>query len=427
MLGSVGAVEEVDALVVGGGPAGLAAATALARAGARTVVVDRESELGGIPRHTDHLGYGMREFRRILRGPAYARAWVARAAHAGADLRRATTVTGWTDGDGAAGRAVTTTSPGGMGVIRARAVLLATGTRERPRTARLIPGTRPAGLLTTGALQQLAMLGRGIVGRHAVVVGAEHVSFSAVLTLRHAGCGVAAVVTDERRHQSYAALCLAATRGRIPVLARTVLTAITGRRRVEAVELTGLDTGAIHRLECDTVVFTGDWFPEHELARRGGLVMDPGTRAPVVDAGYRTSAPGVFAAGNLLHGAETAGVCARDGDWVAGAMLDWLHAGTPTWPVADAVPVECAPPFRWVSPNAVGPGVALPHGRFLLRSTAFARWPRVTVDQGGRTLWSGRLRRTVPTMPIHLRADWLDRIDPNGGAVHVSIEVSSLV
>jgi thioredoxin reductase len=427
MAGSVAEVEEVDALVVGGGPAGLAAATALAGAGARTVVVDREPELGGIPRHTDHLGYGMREFRRILRGPAYARAWVSRAARAGADLRPATTVTGWADGDGAAGRAVTTTSSDGTGVIRAGAVLLATGTRERPRTARLVPGTRPAGLLTTGALQQLAMLGRGVVGRHAVVVGAEHVSFSAVLTLRHAGCGVAAVVTDERRHQSYAALRLAATRGRVPVLTRTVLTAITGRERVEAVELTGLDTGATRRLECDTVVFTGDWFPDHELARRGGLVIDAGTRAPSVDAGYRTSAPGVFAAGNLLHGAETAGVCARDGEWVTAAILDWLHAGAPTWPAADAVPVECAPPLRWVSPNAVGRGVELPHGRFLLRSSTFARWPRVTVDQGGRTLWSGRLRRTVPTMPIHLRADWLDRIDPNGGAVHVSVETSSLV
>ena len=94
------------------------------------------------------------------------------------------------------------------------------------------------------------------------------------------------------------------------MLTRTVLTAIMGRRRVEAVELTGLDTGATRRLECDTVVFTGDWFPDHELARRGGLVIDAGTRAPSVDAGYRTSAPGVFAAGNLLHGAETAG-CAR--------------------------------------------------------------------------------------------------------------------
>ena len=425
MAGSVGAMEEADALVVGGGPAGLAAATALARAGARTIVVDREPELGGIPRHTDHLGYGMREFRRILRGPAYARACVARAARAGADLRPATTVTGWINGDRAAGRAVTTTSPGGTGVIRAGAILLATGTRERPRTARLVPGTRPAGLLTTGALQQLVMLGREIVGRRAVVVGAEHVSFSAVLTLRRAGCGAAAVVTDERRHQSYAALRLAATRGRVPVLTRTALTAVMGRQRVEAVELRGLDTGVTRRLECDTVVFTGDWFPDHELARRAGLVIDAGTRAPSVDAGYRTSAPGLFAAGNLLHGAETAGVCARDGEWVAAAMLDWLQAGA-TWPVPDAVPVECAPPFCWVSPNAVGPGLALPHGRFLLRSSAFARWPRVTVDQGGTTLWSGRLRRTVPTMPVHLRAGWLDRIDPTGGAVHVSVGASSL-
>ena len=422
---TTGPVEDVDALVVGGGPAGLAAATALARAGARTVVADREPDLGGVPRHTDHLGYGLREFRRMLRGPAYARAWVARAGHAGADLRPATTVTGWADG-GAGGRSRTVTSPRGAGAIRARAVLLATGTRERPRAARLVPGTRPAGVLTTGALQQLARLGRCTVGRRAVVVGAEHVSFSAVLTLRRAGCEVAAMVTGERRHQSYAALRLAATRGRTPILTGTVVTAIAGRARVEAVELADLASGATRRLECDTVVFTGDWFPDHELARRGGLVIDAGTRAPTVDAGYRTSAPGVFAAGNLLHGAETAGVCARDGEWVAAAMLDWLDAGAPSWPAADAVPVECVAPLRWVSPNAAAPGAPVPHGRFLLRSSAFARWPRVTVDQAGRKLWSGRLRRTVPTMPVRLRANWLDRIDPNGGAVRVSVETPSL-
>jgi thioredoxin reductase len=422
-----GSVEEVDALVVGGGPAGLAAGTALARAGVRAIVADREAELGGIPRHTDHVGYGLREFHRVLRGPAYARAWVGRAERAGVDLRPATTVTGWADAGGsAAGRAVTTTSPGGTGVIRARAVLLATGTRERPRTARLVPGTRPAGLLTTGALQQLVALGHQSVGRRAVVVGAEHVSFSAVLTLRQAGCSVVAMVTGERRHQSYAALRMAATRGRVPVLTRTRVTAIRGRRRVEAVELTDVDTGGARRLECDTVVFTGDWFPDHELARRGGLVIDAGTRAPRVDAGYRASAPGVFAAGNLLHGAETAGVCGRDGEWVAAAMLDWLRAEAPRWPAADAVPVECVPPLRWVSPNAVVPGTPVPHGHFLLRSSAFALWPRVTVDQGCRTLWSGRLRRTVPTMPVHLRAGWLDRVDPGGSAVHVSVATSSV-
>ena len=418
-----GAVAEVDALVVGAGPAGLAAAAALARAGVRAVAVDREPELGGIPRHTDHLGYGVRAFHRLLRGPAYARAWVDRAARAGVDLRPATTVTGWAGGD-AARREVTTTSPAGTGTIRARAVLVATGTRERPRPARLVPGARPAGVLTTGALQQL-VANQEPVGRRALVIGAEHVSFSAVLTLRHAGCEVVAMVTGERRHQSYTALRLASTRGRVPVLTRTAITDIIGRGRVEAVELTDLDTATTSRLPCDTVVFTGDWFPDHELARQGGLVIDPGTNAPRVDPGYRTSAPGVFAAGNLLHGAETAGVCERDGNWVAATMLDWLRADAAWWPVTSTVPVECTPPLRWVSPNAVTPGAEVPLGHLLLRTSAFARWPRLTVTQGARELWSGRLRRTVPTMPVHIPARWLDRVDPDGAAVRIAVDRSS--
>ena len=156
--------------------------------------------------------------------------------------------------------------------------------------------------MTTGTLQQLVYLKKRSVGTRALVVGAEHVSFSSLLTLAHGGARTVGMVTELPRHQSFALFRAgAAARWRAPLWTRTAVTAIHGRPRVEEVELTDLDTGATRSLACDTVVFTADWIPDHELAVMGGLAMDPGTR-PRVDAALRTSRPGVLAAGNLLHG-----------------------------------------------------------------------------------------------------------------------------
>jgi thioredoxin reductase len=404
-------------LVVGGGPAGIAAAVSLRRAGQRVTVVEREAAVGGIARHSHHTGYGLVEFRRLMRGPAYARAWARAAASAGVDVRTETTATGW-HGDDATGRILELTSPAGIQRVEARAVILATGTRERPRAARLVPGSRPTGVLTTGALQQLVTLHHLDVGRHAVVVGAEHVSFSAILTLARARCSTVAIVTPESRHQTHPLLALAtARRHRVPVLTGATVSRIVGSPRVEAVEITDAG-GDTYRIECDTVVFTGDWTPDHELARRGGVVIDPLTRAPRVDTGLRTSTPGVFAAGNLLHGAESAAVCARSGAWVATAVRSWL-AEPQWWPAERAVPIECAPPLRWISPSAVVPGDrAVPHGHFLARTACFAPRPTVVVRQGQRDLWRGRIRSTVPNRPVHLPAEWLSDVEP-GEAVRI--------
>src|SRR5262249_5547362 len=198
--------------------------------------------------------------------------------------------------------------------VTASAVLLATGCRERPRAARLVPGGRPPGVMTTGELQQRVYLhGQRLPGR-ALVVGAEHVSFSAMVTLAHAGADVVALVTDQPRQQSYAVFALvAAARWRTPVWTATQVHRVAGRGRLEGAELADLRTGAIRYVRCDTLVFTGDWIPDHELARLAGAAVDPGTRGPAVDTALETSVPLMFAAGNLVHPAETADVAAAGG------------------------------------------------------------------------------------------------------------------
>lgn len=406
-------------LIVGGGPSGLAAAIEMTRLGAGPVtVIEREPEAGGIPRHSDHLGFGARDLGRMISGPRYAERYRELAANAGVEVVSETMVTDW-DPDG-----LWLTGPGGRRRAKPAAVLLATGCRERPRSARLVPGSRGPGVMTTSTLQQFVyMQGERRLGRRALVVGAEHVSFSAIATLAHGGASTAALVTEQPRHQSLGAFRLGArVRFRAPVWTRSRVTAIRGSdERIEEAEVTNLDSGSVTTVSCDLVVFTADWVPDHELAVMAGCELDPGTLGPRVDGGMRTAVPGVFATGNLVHPAETADACALGGRHVAATLARHLEGGAAGWP-SDIVQLAVRKPLRWVVPNLVVPGErAAPRDRFLLRSWSFLRLPRLEVAQGERTLWRGRLRRLVPGRSAHIPASWTERVDPSAGPIVVRV------
>ena len=275
--------------------------------------------------------------------------------------------------------------------------------------------------MTTSMLQQLVYLLGEAPGRRAVVVGAEHVSFSSLLTLEHGGAEATAMVTGQPHHQTFAAFRAgAALRFRTPLLTRTAVTEIHGRRRVEAVTVKDLDTGAQRRLACDLVVFTADWIPDHELAVLGGIDLDEGTRGPRVDPGQHTTRPGVFAAGNLLHGAETADVAALSGHHVTEGVI--AHLDGQPWP-SPPIPIQCTEPLHWIAPNALTPprDRAPARGRFLLRAHRELIWPRIEITQDGRRLWSGRLPRVMPGRSAALRTQWMTAVDPAAGPVTVRV------
>lgn len=324
--------------------------------------------------------------------------------------------------------AVTITGPGGIERISARAVLLATGARERPRSARLIPGDRPAGVYTTGQLQQAVHLHHQPIGRRAVIVGTEHVAYSAALTLRHAGVEVRALLTDLPRQQSYAAFHHALRLAyAIPVLTAHTITAIQGRDRVTGIAVRRPD-GTESVIACDTVVFTGDWIPDHELARRAGLPLDPGTRGPAVTAAMSTTHPGVFAVGNVVHPVETADNAALSARAAARSVLAHLNAPMPATgtgpipsPADGAVPVRVTGALRWAVPNLLHPDAHPYRDRLILWAAAVARHPTIEIRQDARLLWSTRLHRTlVPGRPYYLPAHWLPEIEPYGATVELT-------
>ncbi|OLZ70248.1 oxidoreductase [Streptomyces sp. IMTB 2501] len=412
--------RSVDVLVVGAGPAGLSAAARLAASGAgRVEVLEREQQAGGVPRHCAHGGFGT--WTRPLTGPRYVRLLTEAAERAGAVIRTGTSVLDWAGPDPAGPGArpvLTAVGPGGPETIEARAVVLATGARERPRTARLVPGTRPAGVYTTGELQQAVHLFGQDVGTHAVVVGAEDVSYAAAATVRAAGAEVVALVTEHPRAQSGRARAQSARLcHRVPLLTDTAIAELLGWGRLSGVRVRHRD-GRTAVLACDTVVFTGDFVPDHELARRGGLALDPGTLGPAVDGALHTSRPGVFAAGNVLHAVERAGTVAGEGAGVAGAVLEFL-AGTP-WP-EPGLPLAVEAPLRWIAPNRISP--AAPPARYVLRTSTPLTRPVLRIHQDGRLLHSERpgFGTALPNRPLALTARWTGRADPKGGEVRVSV------
>jgi thioredoxin reductase len=308
-------MTEADVIVIGAGPAGLSAATELRRLGAgRVVVLEREGIAGGVPRHCAHSPFGMREFGRILSGTAYAAQLGERAVAAGVDLRLRHSVTAID------GTTVSVAAPDGSATLTARRIVLATGIRETSRAGRLVPGQRPLGVLTTGALQDYVHLRHLVPFRRPVIVGSELVTLSAILTCRSAGIDPVALVENEPRPRVGYPLALFPRLVGLPVHYGTSIDDIIGSGRVEAVRLRH-PTGEHTVVTCDGVLFTGRFTPESSLARLCGLSIDRATGGPAMRSGGATSHAAIYAAGNVRRAVHTAGQCWSEGRATARALM----------------------------------------------------------------------------------------------------------
>ena len=277
-------MERRDAVIIGGGPAGLSAARRLADLGvANVTVLEREQESGGIPRHCRHSGFGWQSHHRIWTGPRFA-AELRRSAD-GLDVRTGHTVLG-IEGD-----VLSIQNANGVSQISAKHILLATGTRETPRAARLIGGSRPQGVMNTGALQAHVYLRRHKPFERPVIVGSEWVSFSAILTCRHMGIRpVMMIEENERISAPRPGDLIARLVYGVPVSTRTKLVSIEGRTQVEAVIIE--KNGQQQRVACDGVILTGQFVPEASLL---------------------ANEPDVMLAGNVQGELKTSGLCWREG------------------------------------------------------------------------------------------------------------------
>ena len=324
-------METHEVIIIGAGPCGLGAARRLASLGVRDVVVlEREQEAGGIPRHCGHTGFGWNSHYRLWTGPRFASEL--RQSVQGLDVRTDTSVLKLEPN----GR-MHVRDQHGVAVMQARRVLIATGTRETPRSARLVGGTRPSGVMNTGALQQHVYLHGFAPFKRPVIVGSEWVAFSALLTCRHLGIAPVAMLEENTLLSAASGHSLVdsvlgwglRSVGRAvfgtQVLTQTRLIAIRGQAQVNAVEV---EHGGVHRhIDCDGVVFCGQFRPENALFDEalGDAPLRCEHRAPRMDTPFRCSDPAYFAAGNVLAPLKNAGNCWRQGASAAQHMLASLQ------------------------------------------------------------------------------------------------------
>lgn len=378
--------DEADVAIIGAGPSGLAAALALRETGvSRLVVIERETEAGGVPRHCGHPPFGVYEFHRLLTGPAYARRLVAQAQAAGITIRTSTTVTALEPGG-----VLSLSDPDqGMTRLAAKRVLIATGARETPRSARLVSGSRPVGVLTTGALQSFIYLHDRAPFERPVIIGTELVSFSALLTCKRAGIRPQAMI-EEKAGPTAFALCAAYPRlTGISLHYATRLAEIRGKDRVESVIL---ETAGGHSetLPCDGVLFTGRFVPASELVRMGPFDLDPATGGPVVNQYGRLSDPAYYATGNLLRPIETSAWCHAEGRAAGRTIADDLAGKLPA--PENATVVTCGEGLIYVMPQRIVPGSGAPSHSALQLRAAYPLAGRLILEAEGRPVWSKPIR-----------------------------------
>ncbi len=298
-----------DVAIIGAGPAGLAAAAELKRSGVeRVVVLDRETGAGGIPRHCGHPPFGIVEYKRVLTGPSYAKRIVATALESGVTILLKTTVTSLgTEG------VLGIVSPDGPGELQAKRVLLATGTRETPRSARMVSGQRALGICNTGALQSMVYLKNRIPFKRPLVVGTEVVSFSALWTCKKAGIRPVAMIEEKSHPTVRWPIYYGARFFNVPLLLEIQIMSINGHERIESVRIRDAK-GNEKEISCDGVLFTGQFTPESTLARTSHLEINQITGEPLVDDYGRCSDPNYYAAGNVLFApVKVAGKCWQGG------------------------------------------------------------------------------------------------------------------
>ena len=401
--------QAFDVVVIGGGPAGMAAALSAHKAGAHVAIVEREQHLGGILRQCIHPGFGLSHFKQELTGPEYAQRFIDQVRATDIALFLDSMVLGIDSGEStedAAAHTVTLMSRAGMLQLTGRAVVLAMGCRERTRSEIKIPGSRPAGVFTAGLAQRYINIENLKPGSCAVILGSGDIGLIMARRCTLEGISVEGVyelmpyANGLRRNVKN---CL--DDFGIPLHLSTTVTRVIGHGRVEAVEVSQVDEhlapipGTERIVPCDTLLLSVGLIPENELSVGAGVELDPRTRGAVVDQSLQTGVPGIFACGNVLHVHDLADNVTTESERAGAAAAAWALGAVDTAAgVADAgceLTVSPAGIAGYALPGRIT-AVALTKLNFRVRRPVDAA--RVRILAGDKELFAGKVRPFKPSV-----------------------------
>ena len=348
-------MKNADLVILGGGPAGLAAALAARQAGVQDILIlERDAELGGILNQCIHNGFGLHTFKEELTGPEYAARFADKVKAQGIPYKLNTMVM-----DLSADKVVTAMNrTDGLFQVQAKAVVLAMGCRERPRGALNIPGTRPAGIFTAGTAQRLVNMEGYLPGRRVVILGSGDIGLIMARRMTLEGAKVlcvAELMPYSGGLKRNIVQCL--NDFDIPLKLSHTVVDIEGKERVTGVTIAEVKNGkpvpgTEEHFACDTLLLSCGLLPENELSRTAGVALSPITGGPQVDESLQTSIPGVFAAGNVLHVHDLVDFVSQEAAAAGRGAARFLALGEDA---SCQIPIEASGGIRYTVPASVSP------------------------------------------------------------------------
>ena len=389
-----------DIAVIGGGAAGLTAAARCAAAGKKTLLIERLSRPGGVLQQCIHSGFGIHRFNEELTGPEYAGKVLKQAQKAGVEIMLSATVMQLSSDENGQ-TLIVYSRENGVVTVKARAVILAMGCRERCRGNLGIPGERTSGIFNAGLAQKLLNEEGLIPGKKAVIAGSGDIGLIMARRLSWCGVKVEAVIEIMPYPAGLSrniAQCLEDFN--IPLLLSHTLTGIYGKERVEYVTIAPLVNGTPDltqekKIECDTILFSVGLVPENELSKACGIEINPVTNGALVDSRLMTNIPGIFACGNVLHVHDLVDFVSDEADRAADNAIAFVNGNA--GPEA-SIPVQAGDNLRYVVPNKV---CATAENHFYMRaSTVMDKAILKVSDSGGREIFRKNLRYVKPAEMI---------------------------